>query len=197
MNFLPRFCLLLQVFVLGPVAQAGELHSYQLEIQGMACAFCVYKTSQQLASLTGVKQDSIQVDLQTGAIRLVSSQPLHRDRVREVVNKAGFQLVRLESTGRGEVPKTATGKPALHIEIPAAEVGSNPINDVLKSLGEIYADYPQSRLEIHAPADWENRIMRPLLMGRQQVYTMDFQPRTSGRDVTIQWFPNEPPRETQ
>ena len=71
-------------------ASADQLE-YDLEVNGMVCAFCAYNVSKQLKTLDGVIPDT--VDLDKGRVKLQSGNKLDRSQLADLLLTAGFELV--------------------------------------------------------------------------------------------------------
>ena len=63
-------------------------HTYT--VTGMTCAHCVQAVTGELTALPGVAD--VRVDLGTGAVTVISAQPLADDDVRAAVDEAGYEL---------------------------------------------------------------------------------------------------------
>ncbi len=59
-------------------------------VTGMTCGHCVASVTEELTEIDGVTD--VAVDLPTGAVTVVSNQPLDRAQVRTAVEEAGYQL---------------------------------------------------------------------------------------------------------
>ena len=60
------------------------------QVSGMTCEHCVRAVSTEVGALPGVRD--VAVDLATGAVTVVSDQPLDPEAVRAAVDEAGYQL---------------------------------------------------------------------------------------------------------
>jgi len=60
-------------------------------VAGMTCAHCASAVTEELTDVTGV--DSVDVDVETGRVRVVSAAALDTDTVRAAVDEAGYELV--------------------------------------------------------------------------------------------------------
>jgi len=60
-------------------------------VSGMTCAHCASAVTEELTGVTGV--DSVDVDVETGRVRVVSAAALDTDTVRTAVDEAGYELV--------------------------------------------------------------------------------------------------------
>ncbi len=59
-------------------------------VQGMTCEHCREAVTNELSHLPGVR--SVDVDLDTGDVAVVSDAPLDPEAVRHAVDEAGFEL---------------------------------------------------------------------------------------------------------
>ena len=60
-------------------------------VEGMTCGHCVASVSGEITKLPGVTD--VAVDLDTGAVTIVSTDELEADQVRAAVSEAGYELV--------------------------------------------------------------------------------------------------------
>jgi copper chaperone CopZ len=60
-------------------------------VEGMTCEHCVRAVTTELVILPGVQ--SVDVDLESGAVTVTSNGPLDESAVREAVDEAGYELV--------------------------------------------------------------------------------------------------------
>lgn len=61
-------------------------------VTGMTCGHCVQAVTDEISALDGVT--SVDVDLESGAVTVVSSVALDEDDVAEAVDEAGYTLSR-------------------------------------------------------------------------------------------------------
>ncbi len=59
-------------------------------VVGMTCGHCVKSVSTEMAKLAGVS--NVEVDLETGAVTVTSTEPLPAPGVVAAVDEAGFEL---------------------------------------------------------------------------------------------------------
>ena len=59
-------------------------------VTGMTCGHCVASVTEEVQEIDGVTD--VQVDLSSGAVRVISDQPVPEDRVKAAVEEAGYQL---------------------------------------------------------------------------------------------------------
>ena len=59
-------------------------------VTGMTCSHCVAAVSQEISAIAAV--ESVDVDLDSGRVTVVSAQPLPDDAVRAAVDEAGYTL---------------------------------------------------------------------------------------------------------
>ena len=60
------------------------------QVVGMTCGHCVSAVREELGGLAGVR--SVDVELESGRVTVVSDRPLGRDSVAAAVEEAGYQL---------------------------------------------------------------------------------------------------------
>lgn len=59
-------------------------------VTGMTCGHCAASVTEEISEIAGVEQ--VDVDVETGAVTVTSSQPLEDDAVRAAVEEAGYAL---------------------------------------------------------------------------------------------------------
>ncbi|GAA1458729.1 heavy-metal-associated domain-containing protein [Williamsia maris] len=60
-------------------------------VTGMTCAHCVASVTEEVSEIVGV--DGVEVDLDTGALSVTSSDPIDPAAVAAAVTEAGYDLV--------------------------------------------------------------------------------------------------------
>ncbi|HKN56192.1 MAG TPA: heavy-metal-associated domain-containing protein [Amycolatopsis sp.] len=60
-------------------------------VEGMTCAHCAGSVREEVGELAGVR--SVDVDVASGRVTVVSEGPLAADAVAEAVTEAGYRLV--------------------------------------------------------------------------------------------------------
>lgn len=65
---------------------------YELQVDGLACPFCVYGIEKKLSAIHGVER--IEVDIKKGQVIVIMAEGvrLSEDRARQAVTDAGFTL---------------------------------------------------------------------------------------------------------
>jgi len=69
----------------------SEITTATYQVTGMTCQHCVNAVTGELDALPAVQ--SVEVDLETGAVTVTSDGPLDESTVREAVEEAGYELV--------------------------------------------------------------------------------------------------------
>jgi copper chaperone len=59
-------------------------------VTGMTCSHCVASVTEEVQEVPGV--DAVDVQLETGAVTVTSSEPIDDDAVRAAVEEAGYQV---------------------------------------------------------------------------------------------------------
>jgi copper chaperone CopZ len=160
------------------VNASSKTFSYEADVEGMVCAFCAYSVSKKIASLPGVDAESVDVDLKNGHVSFRSEQPVSKATLVEVFKASGFSLAGLRETGLPAAGKPA-GKRPLVLDMRLNTLDTAQFEPVFEAIGNIAADYP-SRLVIEAPEALEGEVLKPVLMGRQQVMKVRFMPADTG-----------------
>jgi copper chaperone len=69
----------------------SDITTTTYRVEGMTCEHCVRAVTTELVILPGVQ--SVDVDLETGAVTVTSNGPQDESVVREAVDEAGYELV--------------------------------------------------------------------------------------------------------
>ncbi len=150
---------------------AVQRYHYSAEVEGMVCAFCAYNVSKKLGSIEAIDADSVDVDLVDGSVRFDATAAVDEARLKTLFADSGFSLSRLTQTASPLQHTSTADTAALVIQFDA------PMRDrftpILESLGELAAD-SALQLRIHASAEEEQKLLKPILMGRQQVIKTRF-----------------------
>ena len=165
-------------------AVADQLE-YDLEVNGMVCAYCAYNVSKQLKTLDGVVSDSIDVDLEKGRVKLQSDSKLDRSQLADLVLTAGFKL--------GAVTEAVTSTPQiwrqsdeivfLSVTMKSDRLRDGQFDAVLDALGAIVAQR-SGRISVVGPGELEKAILKPVLAGRRTVVKVEYD-RMNRPDNTI------------
>ncbi|NYF98303.1 heavy-metal-associated domain-containing protein [Janibacter cremeus] len=59
-------------------------------VTGMTCGHCVAAVTEELQTIAGVQD--VAVDLESGAVKIASAEPVDDPAVRSAVEEAGYQL---------------------------------------------------------------------------------------------------------
>lgn len=160
-------------------------YSYYADVKGMVCAFCAYNVSKNISTLPGVDGDSVDVDLKGGHVKFHSSQIVNEDKLAALFTNSGFTISNLKKTRSVEITsKPENSTPVLTLDMNRAR--AEQYSSVLEAVGNIAASSP-SRLLIRAPAAEEDRLLKSVLVGRQQVIKVRFVPEESEM-IRIQLF---------
>jgi copper chaperone CopZ len=157
-------------------AVAGQLE-YELEVNGMVCAFCAYNVSKQLKAIDGVVPDSVDVDLDKGRVKLRSENKLDRSQLADLLLTAGFELGAVtEADALSAEPRRQSDEAAfLSVTMHSARLSDGEFDVVLEALGEV-ATQRSGRISVVGPGELELTILKPLLAGRRTVIEVDYEP---------------------
>ncbi len=61
------------------------------QVEGMTCGHCVASVTEEVEAIPGVT--AVEVVLETGAVTVVSTEPLDREAMAAAVEEAGYGLV--------------------------------------------------------------------------------------------------------
>lgn len=172
-----KFLIVLAMISL-PIAVSGAANElqYDLEVSGMKCAFCAYNVSKQIESLDGVVPQSVDVDLEQGAVRLRSEKTLDETRLADLLLQAGFVLQAASSAAVStpQSPHTTDKAVFLSVVMNADELNEGVFDAVLEELGAI-AVRRSGRIHVVAPIELEVTILKPVLAGRQSVIKVNYE----------------------
>jgi len=160
---------------------------YDLKVDGMVCAFCAYNVSKQIETLDGVVPESVDVDLERGAVTLRSAELLDEDRLGDLLLQAGFTLagVTKKSATTSHVLTVSDGPTFLTITMMADELEAGELDTMLEELGAIAAQR-SGRITVVAPEELEVAILGPVLGGRKTVLKVDYEPAAeSDRPIIV------------
>lgn len=62
----------------------------QVTVTGMTCNHCVMSVTEEVSEIDGVS--GVEVELETGAVTVLSERELSRDEIAAAVTEAGFQV---------------------------------------------------------------------------------------------------------
>jgi len=172
-------------------AGADQLE-YDLEVNGMVCAFCAYNVSKQLRTLDGVVPDTVDVDLHKGRVTLQSEKELDKSQIADLLLTAGFKLgavneaIALNAESRRQRNEAAF----LSMTISSDRLTNGQFDEVLEAIGAI-AVQRSGRISVVGPADLELAILKPILMGRRTVIKVDYDRSVSLKEtVAVSVFGN-------
>ena len=157
-------------------AVADQLE-YELEVNGMVCAFCAYNVSKQLKTLDGVVRDSVVVDLDKGKVKLQSENKLDRTQLADLLLTAGFALgavteaEALNTESRRRLDEAAF----LSITISSDRLSDGQFDEVLEAIGAM-AVQRSAGILVAGPEEFELAILKPVLMGRRTVMDLEYEP---------------------
>ncbi len=169
--------------VLSINAMAG-VYKYHADVGGMVCAYCAYSVSKGIKKIQGVHLESVDIDLTGGKLDFISDEPVSEATLSKLFNKSGFSISNLKVSRIPDEKKSLENKASLDINIHISQI--EQFSEVIEAIGNLAAS-SSARLIIEAPAAQEESILKPLLMGRQQVVKVHFIPGTSNK-IHLQLF---------
>jgi|GEM_PF-1798197 len=153
------------------MAKQTEVYAYTADVRGMVCAFCAYSVAKNISQLSGVDGDSVNVDLKAGHVAFDSTEKISEKKLQEIFSDSGFSISHLAFTKKAAVVKTVEKTADLELNIDVFKL--DEFSGILEALGNTTANR-SARLVIYAPAQQEESILKPLLMGRQQVIKVQY-----------------------
>ena len=179
-------------FVLAAPVTAAQ-YRYEVDVEGMVCAYCAYSVGKRLAALDGVAADSVDVDLKQGQVRFACNNPLPESELRTSLKDAGFRVTRIEHTVEdppAPVPARSTVVLAT-VSLDAATINSTLAASLLDSLGAA-AMRDGGRFVVRAPAERETAVLKPLIGGRKKAIKVAFEVTNEDQvTVTLLQLPHE------
>ena len=173
MNFLIALSMVSMSIATNAVADQLE---YELEVNGMVCAFCAYNVSKQLKTLDGVVPDSVDVDLDKGRVKLQSGNKLDRSQLADLLLTAGFKLGTVtEAEALNVEPRRQRDEAVfLSMTLRSDRLGEGQFDEVLEAIGAM-AVQRSVRISVVGPEELELAILKPVLMGRRTVIEVEYQ----------------------
>ena len=155
----------------------AEQLKYELEVNGMVCAFCAYNVSKQLKTFDGVVPDSVDVDLDNGRVKLRSGKKLDRNQLADLFLTAGFNLgaVREAEALNTEPARRLDQVVLLSVTMISDRLVDGQFDEVLEAIGAI-AVQRSGRISVVGPEELELAILKPVLMGRRTVIEVEYEP---------------------
>lgn len=149
----------------------AENYQYKADVKGMVCAFCAYSVSKNISKLEGVQADSVNVDLKAGHVDFMSSKPVSENKLSDLFKESGFSISNLSYKKVSATTAPAQKEVSLDMKIDMFK--TDQFSGVLEAIGNMAASNG-AMLIIEAPAAQEDVILKPVLMGRQQVIKLQF-----------------------
>lgn len=159
------------IILLSINAHAKEL-LYQGKVKGMVCAFCVYSVSKNIAKVSGVIPQSVNVDLKSGIVSFRSSSEVSFKQVSAVFSGSGFKLLELKKVKQSTL-KVATYKTQPVIDLNLNSVDLKTYAPVIESIGNIAATL-SGKIVLRAPESIEIAILRPMIGGKQKTIKIQY-----------------------
>lgn len=94
-----KFLLWLPIMLLlcsASMACAAETH-YQLQVDGLACPFCIYGIEKNLLKINGVKEVIANLEEGSVYVRVGDASSVSEAQFRKVITEAGFTLKSVET----------------------------------------------------------------------------------------------------
>ncbi|VAW74187.1 hypothetical protein MNBD_GAMMA13-751 [hydrothermal vent metagenome] len=168
-----RGLLITLIMVVWSVNVWAEELTYQAHVEGMVCAFCAYSVGKNIGSLPGVEAESVNVDLKSGRVGFKSNQQVSKQSLEAIFIESGFRLGALTKVEPSLTTDPSPKELLLVLDIRLDSLDTARFEAVFEAVGNIAAGSP-SRLVIEAPVALEGDLLKPVLMGRQQVMKVRF-----------------------
>ena len=188
MRFSPEnlLSLILLLLLYNASAATATQYQYEVNVNGMVCAYCAYSVSKRFATLSGVDDESVDVNLRRGQVRFTSSESIPESEISAVLQDSGFNIVRVNRTIRDETTSKEISTPVELARISFANeaVDTPMVNNLLDILGET-AINKGGHFIVTAPKEQESAILKPLIGGRQKAIPVRFSPSDKPRVTVI------------
>jgi copper chaperone CopZ len=172
------------MFFMSNVIHATEI-AYQGKVNGMVCAFCSYNVGKKIASVPGVIDASVNVNLKSGEFSILSTMAVKETQITEIFLNSGFQLLSFSEVNPLLIePLTFSDKAKIQLSFTISDLSL--FGNVLDEMGNI-AIKTSSKIEILAPISSEIEILKPLIAGKQREIKLKFIDAQSER-VKIKLF---------
>lgn len=168
--------LLLSLLLLSATTSArAQVYRYEVQVEGMVCAYCAYNVSQRFGRLEGVEAGSVDVDLAAKRVRFHSRTNLPDAVIENTLTDSGFSVKTIERETLREIGgQEATGVQQAQVSLPVAALDSELAERLLDALGAA-AVALKGRLVIQAPVAQETTLLKSLLAGRRSAISVVFQ----------------------
>ncbi len=159
------FLLIVSASLINSYAGAKEI-AYQGQVDGMVCAFCSYNVTKKIASLPGVIDASVNVNLTSGKFWLLSTVNVESSEISETFSDSGFKLISFSETKPSKVETVSfQQEPVLKLNFNTSDLAL--IEAVLGEVGNI-AMMKSSKILMSAPSTSEIALLKPILAGKQK-----------------------------
>ncbi|MGB7291700.1 MAG: heavy-metal-associated domain-containing protein [Thermodesulfobacteriota bacterium] len=81
----------------------AEIHSVEMQVDGMTCPFCVYGIEKKLEALREVQEASANLKKATVDIKLKNNEPIDIRRLNDAVRESGFTPGRIQIKAAGKL----------------------------------------------------------------------------------------------
>lgn len=166
--------LLLCALLLGTSLAQAESYHYEVQVEGMVCAYCAYSVSKRFQALPGVEKHSVVVDLKVQRVNFQSNAAVADTVIENALAESGFAVLSIQQhMGYEWQAPSSPGKELASVSLVVDVLDSELSTQLLDALGEAAAQQ-RGRFTIQAPIALETAILKPLLGGRQQVIPVDY-----------------------
>ncbi len=149
------------------------MRRYDVQIDGMVCAFCAYNVSKRLENAEGVLPGSVRVALETKQVRFDARAELPKSLIEQALADSGFTVKAIEwKVHDGNEDAVPYDQLEAKITLPVVALGSPLTEQLLDALRTAAAGH--GRLVIQAPANQETALLKPLLAGRRAAIPVKF-----------------------
>jgi len=178
------------ILVLGFMVLSSDLLAtervYQADVEGMACAFCAYSVSRDVAGLPGVDADSVDVDLDNGKVTFRSAEPVSEETLQSVFESTGYRISGLIEVNSDMLADDDIDY-QLVLSLTISESNPSLFEAIFESVGALAAQN-RSKIVLTAPVIYEDDLLKPILLGRRQAIKVRFVPASDDETIQLQLF---------
>ncbi|MCF6301020.1 MAG: heavy-metal-associated domain-containing protein [Proteobacteria bacterium] len=172
MNKLPA--LALSFMLLMSLSSTAKNYTYKGIVTGMACAFCSYNVAKKIAQVNGINESSINLDLKSGEVGFVSTVPIKKSEISQLLTNTGFKLVELTEVNKSKLSELEFQKnPLISMSFSISELSK--MGDILDAFGVLAASQT-TQLSVMAPKQIEPDVLKSIIGGQQRAIKVHFKP---------------------
>ena len=168
------FTVTLSLLILVSPAAWAKDYAYQAEIKGMACAFCAYNVSKKTATIVGVDNNTINVNLKDKRVEFQASRRITQAEVEAAISQTGFTLKALKEIEQKKAHQgDFSSKPVITVTLD--KIDTDHAEVLFEALATM-ASTQHLKMTVEAPRSSELEVMKQLLGGRKKALMVQYSP---------------------